>query len=180
MCCRNQRLARHGIASVADKITALNGEGDCTIYGCGTDFLLELVGGTDPSPSFGLFVSNTTQLGVGGGGGRTTRVATLPKNTTVLTFLTAGVPFANISVGTRGSTIAFFLCSNATVFMGGSFWSLGNENVEEVVEASSGAVISKRKLFPGAKSGQVQHSFSLSAGETVAYTKISGAAADDE
>lgn len=40
----NQRLAWHGIASVANKITALNGEGVCTIYGCGTDFLLELVG----------------------------------------------------------------------------------------------------------------------------------------
>lgn len=166
----NHRHARHGIASVANKITALNGQDVCSIYGCGTDFLLELVGGIDAGSSFGLFVSNTTQLGVGGG--LTTRVATLPKNTTILTFLKAGVPFANISVGTQGSTLAFFLCSNATVFMGGSFWSLANENVEEVVESRSGAVISKKNLFPGPSSGQMQHFFSLSAGETVTYTKI--------
>ena len=128
-------------------------------------------GGTNLSPSFGLFVSNTTQLGVGGGGSQTKRAAALPSNTTILTFLTAGVPFANVSVGTQGDTLAFFLCSNATVFMDGSFWNLVNENVQEVVEAPSGAVVSTRKLYPGAKSGQVQHSFSLSAGETVTFTK---------
>ena len=60
---------RHGIGDVASKITALNGEDVCSIYGCGTDFLLQLVGGTDRGGHFGLFVSNTTQLGVGGGGG---------------------------------------------------------------------------------------------------------------
>ena len=89
-----------------------------------------------------------------------------------MTFLTAGVPFANISVGTQGDTLTFFLCSNATVFMAGSFFNLTDENVEEVVKEPSGGVISKRQLFPGGpRSGQMQHSFSLSAGETVMYTK---------
>jgi hypothetical protein len=172
----NQRLARHGYASVANKITALNGEDTCTIYGCGTDFLLELGGGTAPGSHFGLFVTNQTQLDVGGGGrGRAPqRVPPLPRNSTVLTFLTAGIPYANISVGSESNTLSFFLCSNATVFLGGSFWALANENVEEVVEAASGAVISKRQLFPGLRSGQVQHSFNLSAGETVVYTKQGG------
>ena len=102
----------------------------------------------------------------------------LPMNTTILTFLTAGTPFANISVGVQvqfgifetafcqfrtssdliwaqGGTLAFFLFSNATVFMSGSFWPLANENVEEIVEASSGVVISKWKLFHAPKSGEV-------------------------
>ena len=44
----NQKLVRHGYASVSNKITALNGDDVCSIYGCGTDFLLELAGGAAP------------------------------------------------------------------------------------------------------------------------------------
>lgn len=165
----NQRLVRYGYASVANKITALNGEDTCTIYGCGTDFLLELGGGTGPGSHFGLFVTNKTQLGLGGAGGQ---VPPLPRNSTILTFLSARVPYANLSVGTESKSLTFFMCSNATVFLSGSFWALRNENVEEVVEAATSVVISRKMLFPRPKSGQVEHSFSLSAGETVMYTKI--------
>lgn len=172
----NQRLVQHGYASVANKITALNGEDACTIYGCGTDFLLELVGGTGPGSHFGLFVTNTTRLGVGvDGGGRGRRVqqiSPLPHNSTILAYLSPGVSYANLSVGAEGNTLTFFLCSNFTVFLSGTFWLLANENVKEVVEAASGAIVSQRMLFPGPKSGQARHFFSLSAGETVMYTKM--------
>eukprot|EP01050_Picozoa_sp_SAG11_P036314 SAG11_NODE_13755_length_641_cov_0.952030_1_plen_199_part_01 len=102
----NEQLARHGYASVSDKIVALNGEDICSVYGCGTDFLLELVGGTDLGAHFGLFISNTTQLNVGGGGGRTTRAITLPPNSTILIFITTSISYANVSVGTHGDTLA--------------------------------------------------------------------------
>ena len=169
----NQKLVRHGYASVSNKITALNGDDVCSIYGCGTDFLLELAGGAAPGGHYGLFVSNTTQLGVGGGGGRMPqRVPPLPPNSTILTFVTASTPFANVSVGTHGNALTFLLCSNATVHLSGSFWALVNEVVLETVAAASGAILSNKTLFPTPRSGQVQHSFSLLAGETVVYTKI--------
>ena len=56
--------------------------------------------------------------------------------------------------------------------LSGSFWELVNEVVLETVAAASGAILSNKTLFPTPRSGQVQHSFSLSAGETVVYTKI--------
>ena len=98
----------------------------------------------------------------------------LPDNTTLLMYVSPGTPFGNISIITTGDRVSVLLCSNATVFMGGAgFWVLAQQNVEEQVVASTGAVVSTRKLFAGPQTGEVRHVLSGVAGQTVIYTKVS-------
>ena len=97
----------------------------------------------------------------------------LPDNTTLLIYVSPGLPYGNLSITTASDRVSLLLCSNATVFMGGTgFWTLAQQNVEEQVLAPTGAVVSTRKLFAGPQTGRVQHVLSGVAGQTVIYTKL--------
>ena len=166
-----------GRDTIGGGISGLGGVDTCTIYGCGTSFLLELSGGTQPGAHRGLYISNTSHLDLSRG-----QPAPLPLavNTTLLLYLAPGLPFANLSLACLGETVTFVVCANASVFMTGEFWNLANQNVEETVLGSSGETVSKRQIFPGPQTGMMRHSFHQSAGDTVIYTKSQPLKSDEQ
>eukprot|EP01052_Picozoa_sp_SAG31_P033045 SAG31_NODE_3686_length_3988_cov_1.963487_2_plen_280_part_00 len=168
----NDKFAQYGHSMgkgiVGTGISALGGADVCTIYGCGTSFLLELSGGLQPGAHRGLYISNTSHVDLSIGQPTPRPLAV---NTTLLLYLVPGVPFANLSVATPGDTVTFVVCANASVFMSGSFWALTDQNVEEIVLGTAGETLSHRQLFPRPQTGAMQHSFHQHAGETVIYTK---------
>jgi hypothetical protein len=128
--------------------------------------------GTTPGAHFGLYISNTTHVAVQPSV-HIANTSQLPDNTTLLMYVSPGIPYGNFSITTASDRVSLLLCSNATVFMGGAgFWTLAQQNVEEQVLASTGAVVSTRKLFAGPQTGEVQHVLSGVTGQTVIFTKL--------
>eukprot|EP01051_Picozoa_sp_SAG22_P026214 SAG22_NODE_8159_length_678_cov_1.018998_1_plen_207_part_01 len=132
-------------------------------------FLIGLRGGSELGDHRGLYI-----------GGNTSSVnAEFPPdvadNATVLVAAAYGVASGNVSYGAAAHRrITFFAACNVTLHMGGAFWNLNDENVQQKVIGADGNVTRTQDLFPAATTGQFRHSVKLQIGEYTIYTKVRG------
>lgn len=96
----------------------------------------------------------------------------MANNATVLVATALGLPFVNISYGSPAHRrITFFGASNVTLHMGGGFWNLATQNMQETTIRANGST-STVNVFPTAATGQRRHSVVLRVGEYAIYTKV--------